>query len=57
LDAAIRRLPAGDVKRLEGRSAQWRLRVSGWRVVFILLPAERTVIIQLVSPRGGAYEP
>jgi len=24
-------------------------------VVFILLPAERTVIIQLVSPRGGAY--
>jgi len=30
-DAAIGRPPAGDVRRLEGRSAQWRLRVGDWR--------------------------
>lgn len=58
--AAIERLktdpPAGDIKRLTGHEPpEWRLRVGEWRVRFTREPAERTVVIQRVLPRGRAY--
>jgi mRNA interferase RelE/StbE len=57
LGAAIQRLPDGDVRRLEGTSLQWRLRVGDWRVIFTMAPSERTILVLLVRPRGAAYKP
>ena len=47
--------PTGDVKRLSGQSAEWRLRVSDWRVRFTRDAASRTITVQRVLPRGRAY--
>jgi mRNA-degrading endonuclease RelE of RelBE toxin-antitoxin system len=44
---------AGDIKKLQGRSNQWRLRVGDWRVVY----EERTgqTVIVAVDNRRDAY--
>jgi len=34
--SAIKRLPAGDVRRLTGRHGEWRLRVGDWRLLLRL---------------------
>ena len=49
---AIGRLPAGDVKRLQGRP-DFRLRVGGWRVIFEM-DAE-TITVTDVGSRGDIY--
>jgi mRNA-degrading endonuclease RelE of RelBE toxin-antitoxin system len=46
--------PTGDVKRLSGQPAEWRLRVSDWRVRFTRDAASRTITVQRVLPRGRA---
>ncbi len=45
----------GDVKRLQGRADEWRLRVGQWRVRFTRDQASGAVRILRVLPRGGAY--
>jgi mRNA interferase RelE/StbE len=45
---------ANNVKKLQGREDEYRLRVGDWRVIF----AQDGVILNVlkVRPRGGAYE-
>jgi mRNA interferase RelE/StbE len=55
--AAVARLAAtgqGDVRRLQGRDREWRLRVGSWRVRFRY--AAKTIIVLRVLPRGKAYQ-
>lgn len=55
--AAIDGLPTGDVKPLAGRPGEWRLRVGGWRVIYVLDEERRRIAILAVRPRGSAYKP
>ncbi len=55
LKAAIRKLPEGDVKRLQGPSKSYRLRVGGWRVVFSYVGTDK-ILIDKVGPRGEIYK-
>lgn len=53
IEIAIKALPGGDVKKLEGRS-EWRLRVGGWRVIFV---AEAdTIRVTRIASRGDVYK-
>jgi mRNA interferase RelE/StbE len=54
--AAIRGLPAGDVRRLKGRRDEWRLRIGNWRALIRLDQNARLVIVTAVRPRGRAYD-
>ena len=49
----------GDVKRLQGRPDEWRLRVGDWRIIFTLEddPAPARILVLRVFPRGRAYRP
>jgi mRNA interferase RelE/StbE len=57
IQAAIRRLPAGDVRRLQGRRDEWRLRVGDWRALIRLDQDARLIVVTAVKPRGRAYDP
>ena len=52
--AAIKRLPAGDVKLLKGKESFYRLRVGDYRVTFALSKDE--IIIRAIDNRGDAYK-
>lgn len=54
---AIARLPAGDVRPLQGLPGEWRLRVGDWRVRFRRDDNVRLIDVVLVAARGGAYKP
>jgi mRNA interferase RelE/StbE len=45
---------ANNVKKLQGREHEYRLRIGDWRVIF----AQDGVVLNVlkVSPRGSAYE-
>jgi mRNA interferase RelE/StbE len=45
----------GDVRRVQGRAREWRLRVGDWRVRFTKDPTGQTIIILRVRHRGEAY--
>jgi mRNA interferase RelE/StbE len=45
----------GDLKRLQGSTDEWRLRVGDWRVRFHCDLAAHSVVILRVLPRGQAY--
>jgi mRNA interferase RelE/StbE len=45
----------GDVRRLQGRERQWRLRVGDLRVIFTDDPQDGSIQIVRVLPRGRAY--
>ena len=47
-------LPNGDIKKLQGYNATFRLRVGGYRVIYSIL--EDSIIIKAVLPRGSAYK-
>lgn len=54
LKKAIEKLPAGDVKKLQGYLVDYRLRVGDLRVIFSV---ENDIItIKDVLPRGQAYK-
>jgi mRNA interferase RelE/StbE len=56
--AALDRLATteqGDVKRLQGRDREWRLRVGGWRVIFTYERDQQTLAVSRIQPRGRAY--
>ncbi|WP_337312861.1 type II toxin-antitoxin system RelE/ParE family toxin, partial [Candidatus Aeolococcus gillhamiae] len=57
IEAAVDRLPTGDVKPPGGRSGEWRLRVCDWRVIYRLDGEQRLIVILAVRPRGSAYKP
>lgn len=46
----------GDVKKLKGIDAEWRLRVGSWRVRFTRNDAAQMLRILRVVPRGSAYK-
>lgn len=52
---AIDDLPAGDIKKLKGRSGQFHVRVGDVRVVFMPEWAARRIVIVEVFPRGAGY--
>ena len=47
--------PGGDLRKLQGREDEWRLRVGAWRVRFRMDFKARVVVILRVLPRGSAY--
>ena len=51
----IQGIPQGDIKKLQGHTALYRLRVGGWRIVFSYIDAE-TVLIERIAPRGAVYK-
>ena len=53
--AAIREIPQGDIKPLQGSPDSFRLRVGGWRVTFSY-PAKDVILVEKIKPRGGAYK-
>lgn len=53
--AAIEKIPAGDIKPLQGSSGSCRLRVGGWRILFSY-PAQDTILIEKIGPRGEIYK-
>jgi mRNA-degrading endonuclease RelE of RelBE toxin-antitoxin system len=44
-----------DIKKLQGASGEWRLRVGDLRVRLKYNEATRTILISRVLPRGRAY--
>lgn len=50
----INKLPDGDVKRLQGYSNYYRLRVGDFRVIYIW--EDNIITIAAVLPRGEAYK-
>ena len=48
-------IPHGDIKKLQGNTELYRLRVGVWRILFTY-PDSETVLIEEIAPRGGAYK-
>ena len=46
---------SGGSERLTGRR-DWRLRVGGFRVLYRVDEANRTIVVTTVSPRGDVYK-
>jgi len=51
----IRNIPKGDIKKLQGHSELYRLRIGDWRIVFSYQD-ENTVLIENVGSRGQIYK-
>ena len=45
----------GDVRKLQGRESEWRLRVGEWRVRFQRDPQSRILVLLRVLHRSQAY--
>lgn len=50
----IEKIPTGDIKKLQGYSNIFRLRVGDYRILFEM--SDEKVIIYDVLPRGEAYK-
>lgn len=46
----------GDVKRLQGRHDEYRLRVGSYRVIFINEEEHLVIVVLKVGPRGDIYK-
>ena len=58
IHASVDRFAEGgvaDVKKLQGTSGEWRLRVGDWRVRFRVDPDDGAIVVLRVLPRGRAY--
>lgn len=60
IEAAYLELPAGNVKKLTGRPARWRLRpppgpASTWRVIFERDDRARTIRVGMIERRDKVY--
>lgn len=51
----IEGIPKGDIKKLQGHTDLYRLRVGDWRIVFSY-PDNETVLIEKIAPRGEIYK-
>ena len=54
LKSAIEKLPDGDVTKLQGYVAEYRLRVGNLRVIFSM--EDDKIVVKDVSPRGQVYK-
>jgi mRNA interferase RelE/StbE len=52
---AIGGLPMGDVKKLQGETNRFRLRVGERRVLFTIDRELRVILVTAVRARGAAY--
>jgi len=43
-------------KRLKGSTDRYRIRVGGYRILFLLVVIEKTIVLRRVAPRGQAYK-
>lgn len=50
----IHKLPEGDIKRLKGYTALYRLRIGDWRIIFTMIA--KNITIEDVLTRGDAYK-
>lgn len=50
---AIEKLPLGDIKKLQGYSGMYRLRIGNYRVIFEM--NNDIIYIKDILPRGQAY--
>ena len=55
LKHGIDALPVGDIKKLQGHTELYRLRIGDWRIVFSR-PDDNTLLIEKIAPRGDAYK-
>jgi mRNA interferase RelE/StbE len=55
IKAGIKKIPAGDIKPLQGVSDRYRLRIGIWRILFYYIDAG-SVMVYKISPRGDAYK-
>ena len=55
LDRFVSDFGLADVKKLGGRTSEWRLRVGRWRVILELDNQAGLINVTRVLPRGRAY--
>ena len=55
IKAAIEKIPAGDIKPLQGSKGSYRLRVGDRRVLFSY-PEDDIILIEKIGPRGDVYK-
>lgn len=53
---AINLLPIGDVKKLQGNTENYRLRVGNYRIIFNKDDDKLIIYIIEIAPRGEAYK-
>lgn len=53
---AINQLPLGDVKRLQGNTENYRLRVGSYRIIFSRDDEKLIILIIGIAPRGEVYK-
>jgi len=53
---AISQLPFGNVKKLQGNIAEYRLRVGNYRIVFSKDDENLIISIIKIAPRGEVYK-
>lgn len=53
---AINNLPLGDVKRLQGNTDDYRLRIGDYRIIFTKDDEKASINIIEIVPRGDAYK-
>lgn len=51
--SAINKLPTGDVKKLQGYTIAYRLRVGDYRILFDI---DTEITVTNILPRGEAYK-
>jgi mRNA interferase RelE/StbE len=54
--SAINQLPCGDVKKLQGNSEDYRLRVGKYRIIFNKDDDYLVISIIEIAPRGEVYK-
>ena len=52
--AAVKELPAGDVRKMSGRKDTYRLRIGGFRIIFIIKSSN--IYVEKIDNRGQAYK-
>jgi mRNA interferase RelE/StbE len=52
---AINQLPLGDVKKLQGNTEDYRLRVGNYRIIFSKDDENLIILIIEIAPRGEVY--
>lgn len=53
---AIKDLPYGDVKKLQGRAEDYRLRVRDYRIIFTKDDEELLIYVIEIAPRRDVYK-
>lgn len=54
IKSGIEKIPFGDIKKLQGYSTLYRLRIGDYRVIYEII--DDKIIIDAILPRGAAYK-